>query len=115
MADTDNQTQAPTAPPAGETQTPAPAASPAPAPTSAEKTEDTAATQTEGTEAETKQPDKSFPITAEEISLIETESANGFFPECKKAIDNVSCPSVHNLRIELLCRVWMCWVTLFPS
>lgn len=87
MADTDNQTQAPTAPPAGETQTPAPAASPAPAPTSAEKTEDTAATQTEGTEAETKQPDKSFPITAEEISLIETESANGFFPECKKAID----------------------------
>ena len=81
MADTDNQTQAPTATPAGETQTPAPA------PTPAEKTEDTTAIQTEGTEAETKQPDESFPITAEEISLIETESANGFFPECKKAID----------------------------
>lgn len=87
MADTDKETQAPTAPPAGETQTPAPAASPAPAAASTEKTEDTAATQAKGTETETKQPDKSFPITAEEISLIETESANGFFPECKKAID----------------------------
>ena len=45
MADTDNQTQAPTTPPAGQTQTPAPAAPPAPAPTSPEKTEDAAATQ----------------------------------------------------------------------
>lgn len=87
MADTDNQTQTPSAAPAGQTQTPAPATPPAPTPTSTEKTEDTTATQTEGTEAETKQTDESFPITAEEIGLIETESANGFFPECKKAID----------------------------
>lgn len=87
MADTDNQTQASTATSAGETQTPAPTASTTPASTPAENTEETTAIQTEETEAETKQPDESFPITVEEISLIETESAKGFFPECKKAID----------------------------
>lgn len=87
MADTDNQTQASTATSAGETQTSAPAASTAPASTPAENTEETTAIQTEETGAETKQPDESFPITEEEISLIESESVNGFFPECKKAID----------------------------
>lgn len=72
MADTDKQTQ-----------TPAPAQPSTPE--QAEKTDATPA-PTEGTE--TKQPDASFPITAEEIGLIEKESANGFFAECKKAIDS---------------------------
>ena len=83
MADTDKETQ--TQAPGGQAPTPAPA----PAPASAETTEttETSAAPTEDSKTETKQPDGSFPITAEEISLIEKESANGFFTECKKAID----------------------------
>lgn len=102
MADTDNQTQTPAETPAGQTQTPAPATPPTSTPTSTstEKTKDAAATQTEGTKTETKQTDESFPITAEEISLIETESANGFFPECKKAIDAYKAGADDNAKTD---------------